>query len=116
MIDWFLGTAYAASNQPASSGNAQWLQLLIFILPIIIFYYFLIHLPQRRRQQEKAKMMNALKRGDEVLLISGLYGKVMSISDQTVSLEIAPKVRVKVTKSSISQITARGEVEEKGEE
>lgn len=118
MIDWLIGSAYAAGGgSPApSGGSAQWIQLLIFIVPIIIFYYFLIHLPQKRRQQERAKMMESLKRGDEVLTAGGLYGRIVGVTDQSVNLEIAPKVRVKVAKSSITQITARAEGEEKIEE
>lgn len=117
MIDWLIGVANAAGNQPAPSGGAgQWLSLLIFILPIIIFYYFLIHLPQKKRRQEREKMMAEMKRGDEVLTVGGLYGRVTGVSDQTVNIEIAPKVRVKVAKSAISQITAKAEGEEKIEE
>jgi len=119
MIDWLIGTAYAAGSQPGlGGGNAQWMQLLIFIVPIAVFYYFLIHMPQKKRQTERKKLMEGLKRGDEVLTSGGLYGRVTGVADQTVNVEISPnpKVRVKIAKSHISQITARSEGEEKIEE
>ncbi len=117
MIDWLINSAHAAGNAPAgSAGSGQWLQLLIFVVPIIIFYYFLIHMPQKKRQTERKNLMEGLKRGDEVLTAGGLYGRITGVADQTVNMEISPKVRVKVSKSHIAQITARAEGEVKADE
>jgi len=118
MIDWLIGAAHAQGAAPGGPGGPQnpWLPYVLLIAPIVVFYIFLIYLPQRKRQQERARLMEGMKRGDEVLTAGGIYGKVAGITDQTVSLEIAPKVRIKVTKASIAQVTASGGGEEKVEE
>lgn len=117
MIDWLIGSAYAQGGAPGpGKGGPEWMSLVIFMVPIIVFYIFLIYLPQRKRRQERERMMSGLKRGDEVLTSGGLYGRIAGVTDQTVSLEIAPKVRVKVAKAAISQVTAQGEAEDKVEE
>ena len=119
MIDWLIGVAHAQGAAPAGPGGQNpWLPYVLLIAPIVVFYIFLIYLPQRKRSQERATLMDGLKRGDEVLTAGGLYGRVTGITDQTVNIEIAPKVRIKVTKASIASITAKaeGEVKEKAEE
>jgi len=54
-------------------------------------------------------MLDNLKRGDEVVTSSGIYGRITGIADQTVTLEIAPKVRIKLAKSAISAVVSRAE-------
>ena len=76
------------------------------ILMFAIFYFLLI-----RPQQKKAKMHRALlaslKKGDKVISSGGLHGTVTGLSDDVVTMEIAPKVRVKVTRGSISGVMGR---------
>ncbi len=115
-MDWLMGTAQAQTSAPAGpGGSGQLLSYALLIVPIVIFYIFLIHLPQRKRQKERADLLGAMKKGDEVVTVGGVYGRVAGISDQTVSLEIAPKIRIKVTKASIAQVTEKSAGEDKSE-
>jgi len=122
MFDWLVGVAQAAGNAPAPAGPTgpaglgQYSTLVLPILMLVVFYYFLILMPQRKRQKERETLLGNMKRGDEVLTAGGIYGKVTGIADQSVNLEIAPKVRIKVTKSSISQVVAASQGEEETKE
>jgi preprotein translocase subunit YajC len=87
-------------------------QLLQLIgMPVLLFglFYFLMIRPQQRRMKQHQAMLGALKRNDTVVLNSGLIGKVVRVEDKEVGLEIATGVTVKVVKSMISEVRARGE-------
>ncbi len=71
-----------------------------FVLIIIVFYFFMIR-PQMKRQKELRKYREALKKGDAVFTSSGIYGKVSEIKDDSVIVEIADNVKVKMDKSAI---------------
>jgi len=121
MIDWLIGTAYAMGPQmggPGAPANpAQ--GMMTFLIPVallVVFYYFIIHLPQSKRRKEREGMLKNMKRGDEVLTAGGIYGKITGVADQSVTIEIAPKVRVKTLKSSITQIVAQAPGEEESKE
>jgi len=70
--------------------------------------YFLMIRPQSQRAKAHQAMVTALKRGDTVVLSSGLIGKVVRVEDAEVGIEIAQGVTVKVVKSMISEVRTRG--------
>jgi preprotein translocase subunit YajC len=80
-------------------------------MPVLLFglFYFLMIRPQQRRVKQHQAMLSALKRGDTVVLNSGLIGKVVRVEDKEAGLEIATGVTVKVVKSMISEVRSRGE-------
>jgi preprotein translocase subunit YajC len=65
--------------------------------------------PQQKRMKLHQAMLAALKRGDQVVLSSGLMGKVVRVEDKEVGVEIATGVTVKVVKAMISDVRAKGE-------
>ena len=65
--------------------------------------------PQQKRAKEHQAMLGALKRGDTVVMSSGIVGKVSKVEDAEVTVEIAPTVNVKVVKSMILEVRTRGE-------
>ncbi len=73
---------------------------LMLLAIIVIFYLFLIR-PQVKKQKEVRNFRSALKKGDKVLTVGGIYGKITDIKDTTVTLEIADNVRIKVDKSGL---------------
>ena len=75
---------------------------------IFVLFYFLLIRPQQQRAKKHAEEVAGVKRGDTVVLSSGIVGKVNSVGDTEVSVEIAPKVEVKVVKSMISDVRTRG--------
>jgi preprotein translocase subunit YajC len=86
----------AASDQAVS----PWVQLVPFALVLAIFY-FVILLPMKKRQKKVQEFLEALKVGDRVVTTGGIFGAITKISDQSIQLQIAPNVRVDVSRAAI---------------
>jgi preprotein translocase subunit YajC len=85
------------------------IQVIGMPILLIVLFYFLMIRPQQRRMKQHQAMLAALKRGDTVVLSSGMIGKVVRVEEKEVGLEIATGVTVKVVKGMISDVRARGE-------
>lgn len=75
------------------------------IAGVFLIFYFLLIRPQRKEQNRHKKFLSELKKGDEVVTSSGIYGRVAGIADNVVTLEIANQVKVRVTKNSVAGAT-----------
>lgn len=86
------------------------------LLLMLVAFYFLLMRPQQKRDAKRREMINAVKRGDKVVLTSGIIGTIHKIlNDREVSLEISEEVRVRVLKNSISDILNKNSDIEKNE-
>jgi preprotein translocase subunit YajC len=94
--------AYAQTGNPMT-GPHPLIQFLPLLLVFAVFYFLLIR-PQQQRAKERQNMIAALKRNDEVLTSGGLYGRVVELQEKIVTLEIAPKVTVRVDRQHIDSI------------
>lgn len=83
-------------------------QFMPFILIFFIFYFLLIR-PQQKRQREQEEMISAVDKGDEIVTVGGLHGKVVGTTDDTLTIEIAAlkgeRVRVKVSRNKVESST-----------
>lgn len=68
---------------------------------IIIFYFFMIR-PQQKKQKDQKKFIEDIKKGDSVVTMGGIHGKVFAIEDDTILLEVDRSTKIKIEKSSIS--------------
>ena len=103
----FESPAYAqAAGQTASTGSTIFF-LGQFVVIGLIFYFLLIR-PQQKRVKQHRDMIAAAKKGDQVVTGGGLVGKVTKVDEQFVEVEIAPNVRVKAVKATLSDITPAG--------
>jgi preprotein translocase subunit YajC len=75
-------------------------QLVPFLLILGIFY-FVILLPMKRRQQKVQAFLSALKTGDRIVTSGGIYGTITRLTDQTVQVQIADKVRIELSRNAI---------------
>ncbi len=89
--------------QPAQTQQNPMMGLLPIALIFIIFYFLLIR-PQKKSQQEHAKMLGELKKNDEVVTSGGIYGTIVNIQDDVITLRVDDNTRIKVQKSSISRL------------
>jgi preprotein translocase subunit YajC len=86
----------------ASSGTQPaWVSFVPFALILAIFY-FLILLPTKRRQKKIQDFQQALKVGDKVITTSGIYGHITRLSDKSVQLQIADKVRIEIARAAVA--------------
>jgi preprotein translocase YajC subunit len=76
--------------------------MLIIAVPMLAVMYFLMIRPETKRRNEHQQLIGGLKRGDEVVLTSGIVGKIHAIEDKALVIEIADKVRIKVLKVALS--------------
>lgn len=86
--------------------------MILYVLLFVAIFYFLAVRPQRRQKAQHAEMMRAMKKGDEVVTVGGMFGTVRKMGDDWVELEIAPRTRVRYLKRAISTITQVPEDEE----
>lgn len=73
----------------------------MLVMIIVIFYFFMIR-PQQKRQKEEKKFRESLQKGQRVITIGGLHGKVAEVKETTVLLEVANDVKIEVEKTSIA--------------
>jgi len=81
-------------------GGSPLLQVIPFVLILAIFY-FIILLPTKRKQQKVQDFLGGLKVNDKIVMVNGIYGQITKLSEQTVEVQIADRVRVQVAKQAI---------------
>ncbi len=79
------------------------LSSLIFLGFLIAIFYFMLIRPQKKRMQEHRKLVESVSPGDEIITMTGLYGRVRTIGDDDVEIEIAPGTNVRFLKSAIGR-------------
>jgi preprotein translocase subunit YajC len=78
------------------------MSFLFMIVPLILIFYFLLFRPQKKRADEQKALLSSLKKGDMVMTQGGIHGRITGLTESTVTLEIAEKVRVKVSRPQIA--------------
>lgn len=96
----FTGIAFAMGGK--GDGAAGGLASLIPILLMFVIFYFILIRPQQKQARKHQDFVKNLKAGDRVVTTGGLHGTVTGMTESTITLEIADKVRVKVTRSAVS--------------
>jgi preprotein translocase subunit YajC len=100
----------AAGSAAANGGPAGMLISFLPFIAIFVLAYFMILRPQQTRMKQHQSMVSNVKRGDTIVLNSGLVGKVVRVEEAEVGVEIATGVTVKVVKSMIGEVRVKGEV------
>lgn len=116
-MSFLVSTAYAAGEAAtattgAAGAHPQGSQsfFLIFIVIFFAFFYFMMIRPQTKRQKLHRQMLDAITKGDEVVLGGGIMGKVTDINEGIASVEIAQGVEIKVQKASITSALPKGTI------
>jgi preprotein translocase subunit YajC len=102
----FIPSAHAqAAAQPAPGGE---MFQIFFLVGLFVLFYFIAIRPQRKRQKEHADMVGALGKGDEVVTSSGILGKVTSLDDNYMVLNVANNVEMKFQRVHVHAILPKG--------
>ena len=101
----FITPAYAqtAGGTAAQGGAASFISFLPLVLVFIVFYFLMIR-PQQQRAKALQAAVAAVKKGDTVVTAGGIVGKVTRVEDTQVEVEIAPNVKVRVVKATLTEI------------
>ncbi len=95
-----------------SLNPAVFLQQFGPLIVIFAIFYFLAIRPQQKRDKERKNMLSSIKEGDDIITIGGIYGRVLNIKDDVVTLEIGDKLKIKVNRSAIGNVLKRAEESE----
>lgn len=111
MLDSLLRLSLVAMAGPAGGGGAEGpgglLGSPLFLVGMIaIMFYFLLYKPEQKKKQDRERLLKNLQKGDEIMTAGGIYGKITAVTDQSVTIEIAPGVKVKVNKNYVSNTAA----------
>ena len=105
-MNFFIQDAQAAAGA-APQGNDIY-STLIFMAVIFGGLWFFMIRPQQKRQKEHQQLLSNLGKGDEVVTSGGIYGRVKDLQDQSVTLEIAKGVDVRVQKQAVANVLPKG--------
>jgi preprotein translocase subunit YajC len=94
--------AYAAQGGGVG-GPGAFMSLAPLVLIFVVFYFLLIR-PQQKKAREHRDMLAQLKRNDEVMTTGGLFGKIISLNENELTLEVAPNVRIRVSRGHVQQL------------
>lgn len=100
------------SDAFAQSGNTAQSPVLTFIMfgAIFVLFYFMLIRPQQKKQKEHREMVANLKKGDEVVTVGGVLGKISNLDENFVSLEIADGVEIKVQRHAVQLPMQKGTI------
>ena len=99
------------NNVTATPSTAQGILSMLPMLAILfLFMYFLVIRPQSKRTKEQKKLMDSMQKGDEVMTIGGILGKIEKITDDFVVLNIAENTNITLRKNSIANVVPRGTI------
>ena len=102
----FTATAYAmgaSGGDPAAQGGGG-LSSIIMMVAIFAIFYFIMIRPQQQKMKEHKKMLDAVKKGDEIVTAGGIYGTVEGVNADTLTVKIAEGVKVKITRGSVGDV------------
>jgi preprotein translocase subunit YajC len=104
----FISQAFA-QTAPAASGGAE--SSLLSLLPLVLMFvvlYFIMIRPQMKRQKEHKAMVEALGKGDEVVIGGGVLGRVAKLGESFIHVEVANGVELQVQRAAVVQVLPKG--------
>lgn len=87
--------------QASATGSGAMGQLVMILLIIVIFYFFMIR-PQMKKAKQEKLFKESLLKGDKIVTIGGVHGKIVEVSDTTFMVEVDNNVKLKIEKTAVS--------------
>ncbi len=92
----------SAFAQNSGAAKPSFLMQMVPILAFVLIFFFLVIRPNAKKQKVQQEFLTQLKRGDEVLTSSGIFGTIEGLTEKFVTLEVAQGVRIRVLRSSVA--------------
>jgi len=102
---FFATDAFAMAGNGGQQAGGSGFEGIFMLLAMFAIFYFLLIRPQQKRAKQHKEMIDGIKAGDQVVTAGGIHGKVVTVQDKAVTLEIASGVRIKVNRISIAGTT-----------
>ncbi len=106
-MNLFIASAHAQTAAPPGPQGGGMFQI-VFLIGLFVLFYFIAIRPQRKRQKEHADMVAALNKGDEVVTTSGILGKVTSLDENYMVLNVANNVDMKFQRVHVHAVLPKG--------
>lgn len=106
-MSWLIPAAHAA-EAPAPQGG--FLSFLPFIVIFAIFYFLVIR-PQRKRQKDHQNLVSALEKGNEVVMTSGMLGRIIRVEGDYIVLQVANDVEMTFQKAAVHAVLPKGTID-----
>jgi len=103
-ISFFISDASAQTG----SGGAGSMPMTIMMVGMFVVFYFLLIRPQQKRQKEHKNMVAGMAKGDEVVTMGGVLGKVTAVDDNFLTIEIAKGMEIRVQRMSVQAMMPKG--------
>jgi len=110
----FESVAYAQSAGEASS-QSPFFQFIPLVLILGVFWFLIIR-PQQKKQKEHQRMVDSLNKGDKVVTNGGIFGTIVKVGDDRITLEIASKVQINIERQQVSRMDKKSGVNKDDEE
>jgi preprotein translocase subunit YajC len=104
----FISNAYAQAA-PAATGTDSLMSMLPLVLMFVVLYFVMIR-PQMKRQKEHKAMIDAVAKGDEVVVAGGVLGKISKLGDSYLHIEVANGVEIQVQRGAVVQVLPKGTI------
>jgi preprotein translocase subunit YajC len=105
----FISSAYAQTVPAASSGTDSLFSLLPIVAMFVVLYFIMIR-PQMKKQKEHKAMIEAIAKGDEVVIAGGVLGRVAKLGESYLHVEVANGVELQVQRGAVVQVLPKGTV------
>lgn len=89
---------------------------LLWLVLLVALMYFMMIRPQQKQKKQREQLLGSLKKGDEIVTIGGIHGKIVSLTDDSIVLEISHKVRITLQRSAVGNIKQKDEEDEDANE
>ena len=103
----FISEAFAQTATAAAGPESTLMQFLPLVLMFVVLYFIMIR-PQMKRQKEHKAMVEAIAKGDEVVIGGGVLGRVAKVGESYLNVEVASGVELQVQRSAVVQVLPKG--------
>ena len=101
-----ISEAFAMGQAGGQGGQAGGIAGFLPIIILFVIFYFLLIRPQQKKAKEHREMISNLKKGVRIITSGGIYGTIISIDDSTIGLEIAEKIKIKITRGNVAAVVS----------
>lgn len=108
MLFFPVALAYAEGGVGSLFGGGGGIMNIAPLVILFVIFYFLLIRPQQKKAKEHKQMLSEVKKGDNIVTTGGIYGRVTTVSDDTLMVEIADNVRVKIARDAIAMRKPQG--------
>lgn len=101
---------YLADASTGTNSAGSWLMTIIMLVGVVVIGYFFVIRPQKKQEKEANALRNGLQVGDEITTIGGIIGKIVSIKDETVTIETShDRTKMRILKTAVRSVDVKAE-------